>query len=169
MALTINGKKVLGYALGDTEFYSIDKNSDGSISVNGNTYELKWKLSNSFACSWGVDPPYHVSISLNQKLSSGSDLTVKDLIDKGEQIRLTLTFHNMQTNHDSSLDSGIIDFSKPDSNGHFNFQWVEGTTSTNTYCCSDSGQFITYSDALEAYSSNYYNAGHIVIGYTDAS
>jgi hypothetical protein len=32
-----NGKKVLGYALGDTEFYSID-DSDTSVNANGKTY-----------------------------------------------------------------------------------------------------------------------------------
>ena len=37
MALMANGKKVLGYALGDTEFYSID-GSDTSVNANGKTY-----------------------------------------------------------------------------------------------------------------------------------
>ena len=37
MSLMANGKKVLGYALGDTEFYSID-GSDTSVNANGKTY-----------------------------------------------------------------------------------------------------------------------------------
>lgn len=39
MALMINGKKVVGFALGSTEFYSIDEHSDGSITFNGHLYE----------------------------------------------------------------------------------------------------------------------------------
>ena len=38
MTLMINGKKVLGYAIGGTGFYSIDKNADGSITYNGQNY-----------------------------------------------------------------------------------------------------------------------------------
>lgn len=37
MTLMANGKKILGYALGDTEFYSID-GSDTSVNANGKTY-----------------------------------------------------------------------------------------------------------------------------------
>ena len=39
MPLMVNGKKVVGYALGDTEFYSIDEHADGTIAYNGHLYE----------------------------------------------------------------------------------------------------------------------------------
>ena len=38
MTLMINGKKVLGYAIGGNEFHSLDKNADGSITYNGQKY-----------------------------------------------------------------------------------------------------------------------------------
>lgn len=173
----VNGKEVVGYALGGTEFYSIsENNTDGSISFNGQTYEWKTKTSGSFACTYdsgfGSDTtPYGVSVDLNQSLSSDSALTLKDLINKKEKIRLTVVFHNTSDSSDSSLDSGIIDLSKPDSNGHFNFQWIDGSTSTNTYCYSDSiaNKFRTCSDAISAYSSSNYDSGHMTIIYPDES
>ena len=137
MTLMVNGKKVVGYALGGTEFYSIGENADGSISFNGHTYEVKIKTSDSFTCTWsGISgtTPASVGVDPSQSLSSGSALTLKDLINKKEKIRLTVVFHDNSDSSDSSLDSGIIDLSKPDSNGHFNFQWLNGATSTNTYC-----------------------------------
>ena len=170
MTLMVNGKKVVGYAIGGTEFYSIGEHADGSISFNGHTYEWKTKTSDSFTCNWGASSdttPYSVSVSLNQMLSSGSALTVKDLINKRGKIRLTLTFHSNNDSSDSSLVSGIIDLSKPDSNGHFNFQWLNGATSTNTYCYSDSSanKFKTYSDAISGYSGSDYDSGHMKILY----
>ena len=39
MTLMVNGKKVVGYAIGGTEFYSIGENADGIISFNGHLYE----------------------------------------------------------------------------------------------------------------------------------
>ena len=174
MTLMVNDKKVLGYALGGTEFYSIGENADGSISFNGYTYELKVKTSDSFTCTWGAisgTTPNSVSVDLNQSLSSGSALTLKDLINKGEKIKLTLTFHDNSSGYDSSLVSGIIDLSKPDSNGHFNFQWLNGATSTNTYCSfnSSANKFSTYSDAFGSYSSSDYDSGHMTIIYPDES
>lgn len=38
MSLMVNGKKVLGYALGNNAFYSVQKNKDGSINFNGTNY-----------------------------------------------------------------------------------------------------------------------------------
>ena len=88
MTLMVNGKKVVGYALGGTEFYSISENADGLISFKGQMYEWKPKTSSdSFTCNYGSGDgttPYSVSVSLNQMLSSGSALTVKDLINKNK-------------------------------------------------------------------------------------
>lgn len=168
MALMTNGKEVVALALGGTEFYSMNENADGSISFNGQTYAIGNKVS-SFACTFNISPAYNVRFDLNQKLGSDSDLTVKDLIDKGKKIRLILIFRHNSDFSNFALASGIVDLSKPDSNGHFNFQWINGATSTNTYCCSDSGQFITYSDALAAYSSSDYDGGNMTILYSDGS
>lgn len=172
MTLMVNGKKVVGYALGGTEFYSIGEHADGSISFNGHTYERKTKTSDSFECTYSSGDgttPYSVSVSLNQSLSSGSALTIKDLINKGEKIKLIVTFNGNDSTPNFSLDSGMIDLSKPDSNGHFNFQWLNGATSTNTYCCSDSSTFTVYSDAISAYSGANYDSGHMTIIYPDES
>lgn len=171
MALMANGKKVIGYAMGGTEFYSIAENADGSISFNGEFYFLFNKTSNSFQCTWSAGTPNSVSVDPSQSLSSDSDLTLKDLINKGKKIRLTVMFHNSAGNYDSSVVSGVIDLSKPDSNGHFNFQWLKGATSTNTYCSfnSNANKFSTYSDAFSAYSSTDYDTGHMTIIYSDES
>lgn len=163
-----DGKEVVALAVGSAKFYPMNENADGSISFNGQTYAIGNKAS-SFVCNFKIDSGYHVSFDLNQKLGSDSGLTVKDLIDKREKIRLILIFRNKPTYSNFALASGIVDLSKPDSNGHFNFQWINGATSTNTYCCSDSGQFITYSDALGAYSSSDYDAGNMTILYSDGS
>lgn len=52
MALMVNGKKVLGYAIGGNEFYSLDKNADGSINIGGQNYlnenKMRIKGTNSF-------------------------------------------------------------------------------------------------------------------------
>ena len=158
MALMVNGKKVVGYALGGTEFYSIGEHA---------------KASSMLSCDFhsSSDPTsYSVSVDLSQSLSSDSVLTVKDLIDKGEKIRLILSFYNKSNPpSSSSLASGIVDLSKPDSNSHFNFHWIDGATSTNTYCCSDSSTFTVYSDAIGAYFSGDYDTGHMTILYSDES
>lgn len=44
MTLMINGKKVDALALGGTEFYSIDKNADGSSNIGGQDYFNKNKI-----------------------------------------------------------------------------------------------------------------------------
>ena len=44
MTLMVNGKKVAGYALGGTEFYSIGKNADGSSNIGGQDYFNKNKI-----------------------------------------------------------------------------------------------------------------------------
>ena len=44
MTLMVNGKKVVGYALGGTEFYSIGKNADGSSNIGGQDYFNKNKM-----------------------------------------------------------------------------------------------------------------------------
>ena len=55
MTLMVNGKKVAGYALGGTEFYSIGKNADGSINIGGQDYlnknKMKIKSTDSFDVS----------------------------------------------------------------------------------------------------------------------
>jgi hypothetical protein len=157
MALTINGKKVLGYALGDTEFYSIDAiNASDPLEFTYNTSTT----------------PYGVDVSLSQQLASTSTLTIKDLIDKGEKIRLILTFYNTSYKSYFSLASGIVDLSKPDSNGHFNFQWRNGATQTNTYCCSVSStsKFTIYSSTINTYPTNGYTTpSHMIIIYSDES
>lgn len=51
MTLMVNGKKVLGYAIGGNEFYSLDKNADGSINIGGhylNKNKMRIKGTNSF-------------------------------------------------------------------------------------------------------------------------
>lgn len=160
MALMINGKKVVGYALGGTEFYSIGENADYSISVKGRTYIWEPEASSdSLTCSFTSDTTTTtpgVSVGLSQKLYDNSATTVKDLIDKGEIIKLIVTFHDTYTNTDYSSHSGIIDFSKPDSNGHFNFQWTDSNISSNTYCYPDSGAntFSVYSDTYRTYPGN---------------
>lgn len=161
-----DGKEVVALAVGSAEFYPMNENADGSISFNGQAYAVGNKAS-SFVCSFDIHPSYNVSFGLNQKLGSDAALTVKDLIDKGKKIRLILSFLHVSASSYFALTSGIVDLSKPDSNGHFNFQWVNGATSTNTYCCSDSDQFRTYSDALGAYSSSNYDAGTMTILYSD--
>lgn len=163
-----DGKEVVALAVGSAEFYPMNENADGSISFNGQTYAIGNKAS-SFVCRFGDDSGYYVSFGLNQKLGSDSGLTVKDLIDKKEKIRLILVFNNKPTSSNVVLASGIVDLSKPDSNGHFNFQWINGATSTNTYCCSNSGKFNTYSDALGAYRYSDYDAGNMTILYSDGS
>ena len=49
MTLMVNGKKVMGYALGGTEFYSIDESADGSINIGGQNYlnENKMKITDT--------------------------------------------------------------------------------------------------------------------------
>lgn len=156
MALMVNGKKVVGYALGGNEFYSIDENADGSITYKGYTYEWKaTKKSDSFQCEYNWDTattPYSVSVDSSQRLSSDSILTVKDLINKGKIIKLIVTSDDTSNNTSSSLNSGIIDLSKPDSKGHFNFQWANNDTSKNAYCSSDpsANVFSIYSNAINS-------------------
>lgn len=167
-----DGKEVVALAVGSAEFYPMNENADGSISFNGQTYAIGNKVSSLFMCRFYTNSgtvPCNVGFELNQKLGSDSALTVKDLIDKRKKIRLILSFLHKPTSSYFTLASGIVDLSKPDSNGHFNFQWVNGATSTNTYCCSDSDLFRTYSDALGAYSSSYYDAGNMTILYSDGS
>lgn len=52
MTLMINGKKVLGYAIGGNEFYSLDKNADGLINIGGqnyfNTNKMNIRVTDSF-------------------------------------------------------------------------------------------------------------------------
>lgn len=52
MALMVNGKKVLGYAIGGNEFYSLDKNADGLINIGGqnyfNTNKMNIRVTDSF-------------------------------------------------------------------------------------------------------------------------
>ena len=175
MGLAIDGNEVHGIARGGQAFVSLgNTNADGSISFNGYTYELKMKTSDSFLCTWrGISgtTPASVGVDPSQSLSSGLPLTLQDLINKKEKIRLTVVFHDNSDYSDSSLDSGIIDLSKPDSNGHFNFQWLKGATSTNTYCSfnSSANKFSTYSDAFRAYTSSNYDPGHMTISYPDES
>ncbi|WFD52915.1 CS domain-containing protein [Lactobacillus phage CV244] len=153
MALMVNGKKVLGYAIGGNEFYSLDK----------------LKVSVSLKCDFNsflVNSLYSVSVSLDQPLSPGSAFTLRDLRDKGEKIRLIVTFHN--TNDRTAavlLESDTIDLSKPDSNGNFNFNFQGG----NTYYSFDSSdsKFRVYSDAFSMYSGSDYDSGYMQVLYLD--
>lgn len=151
-----DGKEVVALALGDTEFYSID-----AIHVS-DPLEFTYNTSTT---------PYGVDVSLSQQLASNSTLTIKDLIDKGEKIRLILTFYNTSYKSYVSLASGIVDLSKPDSNGHFNFQWRNWTTPTNTYCCSISStsKFTIYSSAINTYPTSGYTPNNMIIIYSDES
>ena len=85
MTLMTNGKEVVAWALGDTEFYSMTENADGSVSFKGHTYIWKPKASSdSLTCSLDSSTtPYNVRIDLSKKLSAYSAPTVKDLINKG--------------------------------------------------------------------------------------
>ena len=160
MALMVNGKKVLGYAIGGNEFYSLDK----------------LKVSVSLKCYYNSSP-YRVSVSQDQPLNPGSAFTLRDLRDKGEKIRLIVTFRNKYDDSASSLDSGTIDLSKPDSNGHFNFTFQgvnndasTNDASTNAYCSFDpsDSRFIVYSDAFGGiYSDVTYDSGHMQVLYLD--
>ena len=167
MTLMANGKKVDALALGGVEFYPMNEN----------------KASNLIACSYAVENTtgkHFYSIALSQKLRDDSTITIKDLIDKGERIRLILTVSNGEDNfYDFSklLVSNTVDLSKPDSNGHFNFQWADNNVSTNTYCCSTSSiittggpqnnVFTIWSDALNDFNHDY--TIKIEILYSDAS
>lgn len=164
-----DGKKVAALAIGSAEFCQMNENADGSVSFNGQTYAIGNKVSSLFRCYFNSDAGFSVGIDLTQKLGSDSALTAKDLIDKGEKIRLTVNFFNKQTSSYSSLTSGIVDLSRPDSDGHFNFQWINRSNSTRTYCCSASDQFRAYSAALDDYSSTDYDAGTMIIIYSDES
>lgn len=159
MVLMVNGKKVLGYALGGNEFYSLD-----NLRVTG-----------SLRCEYSSDP-YSVSVDLDTRLSPDSTLTLRDLIHKGEKIRLIVTFHGHNWDPAYSFNSGMIDLSKPDSNGHFNFkfQGVNNTSVNNisvidAYCSSNlsDNKFEVYCDAFSAYSSLDYDSGNMQVLYSD--
>lgn len=153
MTLMVNGKKVLGYAIGGNEFYSLDK----------------FKVSVSIMCDFFSNfYPNQVSIRQDQPLSPGSAFTLKYLRDKGEKIKLILTFNNHNDGTASVLESGTIDLSKPDSNGHFNIKWANNDTSTNSYCYFHPKyiDFIVYSDAFSLYSLGNYTC-YMQILYLD--
>lgn len=52
MTLMINGKKVIGYAIGGNEFYSLDKNADGLINIGGQNYFNTNKMNIRFTDSF---------------------------------------------------------------------------------------------------------------------
>lgn len=76
MTLMVNGKKVVGYALGGTEFYSIGKNADGSISLNGYNYlnedNMKLKDTGKFPINidWRDDGFSALPIDVTNELSN---------------------------------------------------------------------------------------------------
>lgn len=73
MALMVNGKKVLGYAIGGNEFYSLDKNADGSINIGGQNYlnenKMRIKGTNSFDLGLSNYKSYN-TIDVTSKLSN---------------------------------------------------------------------------------------------------
>lgn len=172
-----DGKEVVALAAGGVEFYPMNKNADGSISFNGQTYVIGNKLYCDFVPSFypeqGTGRKF-LYTNLSNKLNSDSSLTVQGLIDKGEKIRLVCIIGS------SVLASGIVDLSKPDSKGHFNFQWADGSTSTNTYCCASSNiiwadnggsctdVFSVWSDAFDKLAHPSYDS-ILEIFYSDAS
>lgn len=156
MVLMVNGKKVLGYALGGNEFYSLD-----SLRVS---VLLRCRYSSS---------PYSVSVPLNESLSPDSTLTLRDLIHKGEKIRLIVTFHPYYWGPMSSFNSGTIDLSKPDSHGNFNFdfQGANKISLTAAYCSSNpsDNKFEVYSDAFSVYSDTDHDGCFMQVLYSDWS
>lgn len=159
MVLMVNGKKVLGYALGGNEFYSLDNSLDNL------------RVSVSLECSYRSESSLRVP--LDPRLSPDSTLTLGDLRDKGEKIRLIVSFHKDNWDPVSSLNSGTIDFSKPDSKGHFNFkfQGVNNFPVIDAYCffSPSDNKFEVYSDAFNAYSGSDYDPGNIQVLYSDWS
>lgn len=160
MVLMVNGKKVLGYALGGNEFYSLDNSLD------------KLRVTGSLKCRYS-ESPYRVSVDLDTRLSPDSTLTLGDLRDKGEKIRLIVSFHKNNWDPVSSLNSGTIDLSKPDSHGNFNFdfQGANKISLTAAYCSFDPGdnKFEVYSDAFSVYSDSDYDPGNMQVLYSDWS
>ena len=166
MALMINGKEVSALALGNNEFYSMTENGDDSISFKGHTFIWKPKASSSPLMCFldSSTTPYRVHTDLSNKLKDYSSLTVKDLINKGEMIELTVTFDNTSAGTSYISNSGIIDLSKPDSKGHFNFRWIDRKISSNTYCYPDSGAntFSVYSDLFSTFPNDFYNCYMVI-------
>lgn len=164
MVLMVNGKKVLGYALGGNEFYSLDNSLD------------KLRVSGALRCYYSSSP-YGVNVGLDKSLSPDSKLTLRDLIHKGEKIRLIVTFHGRNWDPAYSFNSGTIDLSKPDSNGHFNFkfQGANKISVIDAYCSfdrslyPDDSTFEVYSDAFSVYSDSDYDSGNMQVLYSDWS
>ena len=158
----------------NTKFYPMNENTDGSISFNGQTYEIGNQGSDVFNLNEEADATegkYDFFIASSTKLISDSTPTVNDLINKGEKIRLLILGVN-----DHGDDGGVvirldvsqtIDLSKPDSNGHFNFSWADGGTSIYAYCWLSNGNFFLTSDLLNKYAK--YQFWYLQIYYSDAS
>lgn len=71
MALMVNGKKVLGYAIGGNEFYSLDKNADGSINIGGHLNENKMRIKGTNSFNLGLsDYKDSNTIDVTSKLSN---------------------------------------------------------------------------------------------------
>ena len=96
MTLMVNGKKVVGYALGGTEFYSIGKNAnaDGSISLNGQDYlsknNMKLKDTGSFHISLGASDSGEYSASpvdvTNELSNYGGYLAICIIYDYSDKV-----------------------------------------------------------------------------------
>lgn len=158
----------------NTKFYPMNENTDGSISFNGQTYEIGNQGSEIFNLNEEADATegkYDFFIASSTKLISDSTPTVNDLINKGEKIRLLILGVN-----DHGDDGGVvirldvsqtIDLSKPDSNGHFNFSWADADIATHTYCWLSNGNFLVTSDDLNTVAN--YKNWFLQIYYSDAS
>lgn len=164
MVLMVNGKEVLGYALGGNEFYSLDNSLD------------KLRVTGSLRCEYSSDP-YSVSVDLDTRLSPDSTLTLRDLIHKGEKIRLIVTLITNRWDPASSFNSDTIDLSKPDSHGNFNFnfQGANKSSLTSSYCSfdrsldSDDNKFVVHSYAFSVYSGSNYDGSFMQVLYSDWS
>lgn len=136
----------------NTKFYPMNENTDGSISFNGQTYEIGDLGSSLYNVQKQIEAikgkhEYYFSIALSTPLTSDPTPTVNDLTNKGEKIRLAI----IGTTNDGSIEilvSRTIDLSKPDSNGHFNFNWSD-YDSTYAYCWLSNGNFLLMSDGID--------------------
>lgn len=158
----------------NTKFYPMNENTDGSISFNGQTYEIGNQGSDVFdfySHPEATKGKYDFFIASSTKLISDSTPTINDLINKGEKIRLVIVGENYddknEINYIAILVSQTIDLSKPDSNGHFNFSWADGDTSVYAYCWLSNGNFLVTSDSLNEYAN--YQFLYLQIYYSDAS